>query len=187
VAFERPGEARAFLTGMAAVQLPRCQTTRRGHPVHSVSWTHALGARKLARCYDKGLERGGEAFKLGRLEDQRRYASGARPPADVVADPDYLRGRFEARFGPIRKAVDGVRAASFPVIAQALADEVKYGYRQPLEAERLAGSLIILSGGLPPRAPLPAEGGAALGRIRDRGRPVRVGRGQPGRRDRAGA
>lgn len=146
-AFERPGEARAFLAGMAALQLPRCQTTRRGHPVHSVSWTHATGARKLARVYDKGLEQGGEAFKFGRMEDQRRYPSGARPPVEVVADPDYLRGRFEARFGPIRKAVDGVKAASFPVIAQALADEARYGFREVREAERLAGSLVLLTGG----------------------------------------
>lgn len=146
-AFQRPQEARAFLAGMAAVQLPRCETTRRGHPVHSVSWTHATGRRKLARCYDKGLERGGEAFKFGRLEDQRRYPSGGRPPVEVVADPDYLRGRFEARFGPIRKAVDGVKAATFPVVAQALADEARYGYRDIREAERLAGALVMLSGG----------------------------------------
>jgi hypothetical protein len=145
--FARPQEARAFLAGMAAVQLPRCETTRRGHPVHSVSWTHAAGKRKLARCYDKGLERGGEAFKFGRMEDQRRYPSGARPPVDVVADPDFLRGRFEARFGPIRKAVEGVKAATFPVIAQALADEARYGYRDLFETERLAGSLVLLTGG----------------------------------------
>jgi hypothetical protein len=43
--------------------------------------------------------------------------------------------------------VDGVKAASFPVIAQALADEARYGFRDVLEAERLAGSLVILSGG----------------------------------------
>jgi hypothetical protein len=145
--FDRPQEARAFLAGMAAVQLPRCETTRRGHPVHSVSWTHAAGKRKLARCYDKGLERGGEAFKFGRLEDQRRYPSGARPPVEVVADHDFLRGRFEARFGPIRKAVDGVKAATFPVVAQALADEARFGYRDVREAERLAGALVILTGG----------------------------------------
>jgi hypothetical protein len=145
--FERPQEARAFLAGMAAVQLPRCETTRRGHPVHSVSWSHARGARKLARAYDKGLEQGGEAFKFGRLEDQRRYPSGGRPPIEVVADGAYLRGRFEARFGPIRKAVEGVKAATFPVVAQALADEARYGYRDMREAERLAGALVMLSGG----------------------------------------
>jgi hypothetical protein len=145
--FARPAEARAFLAGMAAVDLPRTETTRRGHPVHSVSWTHPNGARKLGRCYDKGLERGGEAWELARLEDQRRFASGGRPPAEVVSEPGYARSRFEARFGPIRKAVDGVKAASFPVVAQALADEVRYGYRDVLEAERLAGSLVLLTGG----------------------------------------
>jgi hypothetical protein len=145
--FRRPQEARAFLAGMASVQLPRCETTRRGHPVHSVSWTHAAGRRKLARCYDKGSEQGGESFRFGRLEDQRRYPSGHRPPVGVVAEAQYLRGRFEARFGPVRKAVDGVKAATFPVVAQALADEVRYGYRDLAEAERLAGALVLLTGG----------------------------------------
>ncbi len=145
--FARPAETRAFLAGMAAVDLPRTETTRRGHPVHSVSWTHPNGAKKLGRCYDKGLERGGEPWELARLEDQRRFASGGRPPAEVVCEPGYARSRFEARFGPIRKAVDGVKAASFPVVAQALADEVRYGYRDVLEAERLAGSLVLLTGG----------------------------------------
>lgn len=145
--FDRPQDARAFFAGMASVQLPRCETTRRGHPVHSISWTHASGARKLARCYDKGLERGGEAFQYGRLEDQRRYGSNGRPPVEVVCEDGYAKGRFEARFGPVRKAVDGVKAASFPVIAQALADEARYGYRDVREAERLAGSLVLLTGG----------------------------------------
>jgi hypothetical protein len=40
-----------------------------------------------------------------------------------------------------------VKAASFPVIAQALADEARYGYRSWQEAEKLAGSLVLLSGG----------------------------------------
>jgi hypothetical protein len=145
--FHRQTEARAFFAGMAAVELPRTETTRRGRPVHSIAWTHPTGRRILARCYDKGLELGGEAFRLGRLEDQRRYASGKRPPAELVADPDYARGRFVARFGPIRRAVDGVKAATFPVIAQAIADEVRYGYRDWREGERLAGSLVLLVGG----------------------------------------
>jgi len=145
--FHRPVDARAFLAGMAAIDLPRSHTTRRGHPVQSVSYSHATGKRILARCYDKGLERGGEPWQTARLEDQRRYPSGGRPPIEVVADGKFLRGRFEARFGPIRKAVDGVKAASFPVIAQALADEARYGYRTAREVERLAGSLVILSGG----------------------------------------
>jgi hypothetical protein len=145
--FRRPQEARAFFAGMAATQLPRCETTRRGHPVHSVAWTHARGARRLARCYDKGLERGGEAFRLGRLEDQRRFGSGGRPTIESAASEGYARERFRARFEPIRKAVAGVKAATFPVVAQALADEVRYGYRDVREAERLAGALVLLTGG----------------------------------------
>jgi hypothetical protein len=145
--FNRPGDARAFLAGMAALELPRCETTRRGTPVHSISWTHAQGRRKLARCYDKGLERGGEAFHSARLEDQGRFAAGARPPVDVAAELEFQRQRFVRRFAPMRKAVDGVKAASFPVVAQALADEVRYGFRSAPEARALAGSLVLLRGG----------------------------------------
>lgn len=145
--FGAPREARAFLAGMATLQLPRCETTRRGDPVHSISWTHATGRRKLARCYDKGLERGGEPFESVRLEDQRRFPSGHRPTVEAVADAEFQRRKFVQRFEPMRKAVDGVKAASFPVIAQALADEVRYGYRAAREAERLAGSLVLLCGG----------------------------------------
>lgn len=145
--FDREQEGRAFLAGMASVQLPRCDTTRRGDPVHSIAWTHARGRRILARCYDKGLERGGEAFQYGRMEDQRRFPSGARPSIETAADPAYMRERFHARFAPIEKAVRGVKAATFPVVAQAIADEAKYGYRDVLEAERLAGSLLLLRAG----------------------------------------
>jgi hypothetical protein len=146
-AFGAEREARAFLAGMATLDLPRCDTIRRGTPAHSIAWANSKGRRLLARCYDKGLERGGDPFRFVRLEDQRRFASGARPPVEVAADPAYQRDRFRSRFEPMRKAVDGVKAASFPVVAQALADEVKYGYRSPREAERLAGALVLLSGG----------------------------------------
>jgi hypothetical protein len=140
-------EARAFLQGMATLQLPRCDTIRRGTPVHSIAWANRLGRRLLARTYDKGLEQGGEAFKFVRFEDQRRFPSGHRPSIDVVADPSFQRTQFVNRFAPMRKAVDGVKAASFPVVAQALADEVRYGYRTWAEGERLAGALVLIGGG----------------------------------------
>lgn len=146
--FPSVNEGRAFFAGMAAVELPRCETTRRGSPVHSVWWTGAKGREIKSRVYDKGLERGtDDPFTLGRLEDQRRYPSGGRVPVDVLADRDWCRERFAARFDPTRKAVDGVKCASIPVIGQALADEARYGYRDWKEAERLAGSLILLAGG----------------------------------------
>lgn len=141
-------EGRAFFAGMAAIELPRCETTRRGSPVHSVWWTGAKGREIKGRVYDKGLERGtAEAFTLGRLEDQRRFPSGHRPHFKDLADPDYARSTFARRFAPVRRAVDGVKCASIPVIGQALADEARYGYRTWGEAERLAGSLILLAGG----------------------------------------
>jgi hypothetical protein len=145
--FDDRGRARAFLAGMASVELPRCEAIRRGTPVHSVAWAHERGRRLLARCYDKGSEQGGEAFRSVRLEDQGRFPSGARPPLDVAADVEFQRARLVRRFGAMRKAVDGVRAASFPVVAQAIADEVKYGYRSAREAERMAGALVLLNGG----------------------------------------
>ncbi len=145
--FNRPEETRAFIAGMAAFTLPRTETTRRGHPVHSISWTHPKGKKILARCYDKGTERGGEPWELARLEDQRRFGTADRPTLDAVSEPGYARSRFESRFGPIRKAVEGVRAASFPVVAQELADQARYGYRTYREVERLAGALVILNGG----------------------------------------
>jgi hypothetical protein len=53
----------------------------------------------------------------------------------------------------MRKAVDGVKAASFPVVAQAIADEVKYGFRSPSEARQLAGSLVLFTGGAAENVP----------------------------------
>jgi hypothetical protein len=47
----------------------------------------------------------------------------------------------------MRKAVDGVKAASFPVVAQSIADEVKYGYRSASEGRQLAGTMVLLRGG----------------------------------------
>ena len=115
--FVNEAEARAFLAGMAALDLPRCETIRRGRPVHSVAWAHPSGRRVLARCYDKGLERGGEPWKRVRLEEQGRFRAGARPPLEVVADPGFQRERFGRRFRPMAEAMQGVRAATFPVIA----------------------------------------------------------------------
>lgn len=146
-AFESPAHGRAFMGGMAALELPRMQATRRGTPPHSVWWTGERTRKIRARVYDKSREQGGEPWEAIRLEDQRSLPSGARYAVEQVADPLMQRQWFRARFEPMRKAVRGVRAASFPVIAQAIADEVKYGYRSHREAERLAGTLILVAGG----------------------------------------
>lgn len=143
-----PAEGRAFMAGMAAIELPRMEATRRGTPPHSVWWTGAKSATIKARTYCESFKVAGrEPFERLRLEDQRRFPNGHRPPLEVAADPDRQRELFMRRFDPMRKAVDGVTAASFPVVAQALADEARYGYRSVREVERLAGALVVMTGG----------------------------------------
>lgn len=145
--FPTAQHGRAFMAGMAALEFPRLEATRRGTPPHSVWWTGPRSRKIRNRVYDKSRERGGEPWLAIRLEDQRSFPTRYRWPVELVADPDFQREHFEGRFGPMRKAVEGVKAASFPVIAQALADEVKYGYRSAPEARALAGSLVLLGGG----------------------------------------
>ena len=143
-----PAEGRAFMAGVAAMEFPRLEATRRGSPVHSVWWTGARSAVIKNRAYCESFKvTGREPFERLRLEEQGRFPNGRRPPLEVAADPDFQRERFQRRFEPMRKAVRGVTAASFPVIGKALADEVKYGYRTHREVERLAGALVILGGG----------------------------------------
>jgi hypothetical protein len=143
-----PTEGRAFLAGMAALELPRLEATRRGTPVHSAWWTGEHSATIKCRVYDEAFKlETREAFERIRLEDQRRYRAAERPPLDVAADPEFQRQAFLRRFEPMRRAVDGVKAASFPVVAQAIADEFRYGYRSLRESERLAASLVLLTGG----------------------------------------
>lgn len=139
---------RALIAGVAAINFPRLERTARGAPVHSVWWTGAKSRAIKNRVYCESFKvEGRQPFERVRLEDQRRFPNGHRPSLEVAADPDFQRRNFVRRFDPMRKAVDGVTAATFPVIAQALADELKYGYRTHREVERLAGSLVILSGG----------------------------------------
>lgn len=143
-----PAQGRAFMAGMASLEMPRMEATRRGTPPHSVWWTGAKSAAIKARTYCESFKvEGREPFERLRLEDQRRFPSGKRPTLEAAADPVKQRQLFMRRFEPMRKAVDGVTAASFPVIAQALADEARYGYRSVREVERLAGAMIMLTGG----------------------------------------
>jgi hypothetical protein len=136
------------MAGVAAMEFPRLEATRRGTPVRSVWWTGAKSAAIKGRAYCESFKVAGrEPFERLRLEEQGRFPNGRRPPLEVAADPEFQRERFLRRFEPMRKAVQGVTAASFPVIAQALADEALYGYRTVPEVERLAGALVILGGG----------------------------------------
>lgn len=146
--FEQEAEARAFLAGMAALELPRCEAVRRGTPVRSVAWVHARGRRILGRCYDKGLERGGAPFESIRFEDQGRFSSsGGRPPVEVAAEPEFQRRRLVQRFGSMARSLRGVKAMTVPVLALRIAEEVQYGYRPAAEAKELVGSLVLLRSG----------------------------------------
>jgi hypothetical protein len=146
-----PSEGRGFMAGVATLEMPRLEATRRGTPVHSVWWTGAKSATIKNRAYCESFKVAGrEPFERIRLEDQRRFPSGHRPTLEAAADPARQRQLFQRRWEPMRKAVDGVKAASFPVVAQALADEVRYGFRPWREAERLAGALVLFTGGVKP-------------------------------------
>jgi hypothetical protein len=146
-----PSRGRALIAGVAAIDFPRLARTARGAPVHSVWWTGAKTRAIKSRVYCESFKVDGrEPFARVRLEAQGRFPNGRRPPLEVAADPHFQRQAFVRRFEPMRKAVEGVTAATFPVIAQALADEVKLGYRTFREAEQLAGSLVLFGGGVRP-------------------------------------
>jgi hypothetical protein len=139
---------RAFLAGLSAVELPRCETTRRGTPVHSVWWTGARSAAVKARAYCESFKvRGREPFERVRLEVQLRMRGCRRVEVDAVCDPEWRAAVFRRRLEPVLRQTSGLRCVTLPVLARALADEVRYGLRDVREAERLAGALVLLHSG----------------------------------------
>jgi hypothetical protein len=145
--FDQAAEGRAFLTGMAAMELPRLEGSRRPNvgQARSIHWTGARTAAIKARVYCESFKvEGRQLGERVRMEAQGRMPNGARPPLDVVADPSWQAERFRRRFEPIRKAVDGVKASSMPAAERAIIDDVKAGRRDYRQAERLLGALVIL-------------------------------------------
>ncbi len=141
--FERPADGMAFLGGMAALDWPRLKPVVYGKPPETVALTYQnSNGRILARAYDTGLLRGGfERGEAIRLEDQKRFPSGARPSDFLEAG--YARQRFEKRFLPMYKAAQGVRVASLPVIAEHVAGLVAAGEMTHHAARRLVGFLVL--------------------------------------------
>jgi hypothetical protein len=140
-------DGRAFLSGMAAMEFPRLEGRRRPNvgQARSIDWTGAKTAAIKARVYCESFKvHGRELGEQVRVEAQRRYPNGHRPPLDVASDPAWQREQFLRRFEPMRKAVNGVTAATLPVIERAIVDEVKLGYRNYREAERLIGAMVFL-------------------------------------------
>jgi hypothetical protein len=144
--FGTVSECQAFFSGLAALDFPRTQPNLRGNPPHSLSWSHPQGRRILARAYDKGYEQGGARCLLARLEDQGRFGHGKRPGVDAL-EPSYVRGRFERRFAPLRRAARGVTVAGLPVIAEELAARIESGELTFPRAARLCGTLMLQNAG----------------------------------------
>jgi hypothetical protein len=142
-------EGQAVLAGMAALDVPACHPVVRGKPAHSVGYVHAKGRRILGRAYDKGREAGiAGPFELIRLEDQYRPASGARPGREQF-HAAYVRGRFHRRFMPLYRSARGVKVTGLPVIAREVAERIQAGELETRRAERMMGSLLLLSAGAP--------------------------------------
>ena len=142
-------EGQAVLAGMAALDVPSCQPVVRGKPAHSVGYVHLRGRRILGRAYDKGTEAGTAGpWELIRLEDQYRPASGARPGREHF-HAEYVRGRFHKRFMPLYRSARGVKVTGLPVIARDVAERVQAGELETRRAERMMGSLLLLSAGAP--------------------------------------
>lgn len=142
-------EGQAVLAGMAALDVPACHPVVRGKPAHSVGYVHARGRRILGRAYDKGREAGiAGPWELIRLEDQYRPASGARPGRENF-HAAYVRGRFHKRFAPLYRSARGVKVTGLPVIAREVAERVQAGELDTRRAERMMGSLLLLSAGAP--------------------------------------
>ena len=103
----------------------------------------------LGRAYDKGREAGtAEAWELIRLEDQFRPASGKRPGRENF-HAEYVRGRFHKRFVPLYRSARGVKVTGLPVVAKDVAERVHAGELDVRRAERMMGSLLLLSAGAP--------------------------------------
>lgn len=135
-----PAAVQNVLTGLASVQLARCETTRRGHPVKSIWWTPAHGTAIVARVYDKGRERGGPSLRYLRWEVQERFRPHQRPTFDAVCDPCWLQERFLKRFGRLGDSPHGLTIAAPQTLYDAIADDAATGLRSGLSAERLIGS-----------------------------------------------
>lgn len=153
--FDTPDQGIAFLYGVASADLPRSKPAVYGNPPETVYVLAEQSGRKLARVYDKGLESGtAERGQLIRLENQTRFGKEARMSADTLSDyPEFTSGKFRQRFAPLAESLDGVHAASLPVLAEHLAEKVHTGELTPRQAERFGGYL-LLSGtrfGMPSR------------------------------------
>lgn len=146
--FERSSEGLAALSGVAAMSLPRVKTeTIReagGRRIETVYLLGSSGRSVLGRWYDKGVESGSAARGLHvRPEQQGRFAKGARPPVDVIAQTNYVRDAFVKRFEPLWRASKGVKVAGRPELIDQVIDLAEAGEISPQAAQRMIGHVFL--------------------------------------------
>jgi hypothetical protein len=130
----------ALLAGFAVVDVPRTKPVVWGRPPETVYWTAWASGKTLARAYDKGLESNLAARgRMIRLEAQTRYTKEARR---AVTDLEPAQ-TFTKRFTPVAEATEGLTAATFPAVADRVAELVQEGRIKPLAASRLIGYLAL--------------------------------------------
>lgn len=144
------------LAAFASMQFPRCKTdTIRAvgdSRVETVYIRGFGGKRVLGRMYDKGVEALAAGVRPGgwvRLEDQRRFKSGARPLVSSESGST-VKERFESRFRPLYKATKGVTVGGPLVLNAQLSEQVRRGDLSYNEAERIAGYVSLAAHGLEP-------------------------------------
>lgn len=158
--FQEPAEGMAFLQGMAAVDVPRTKPASYGRPIETV-YLLGLGRktrRVLARCYDKGIEAGtARRGELIRLENQTRCSKDSADyiNPETMSEFHHLAGsHFAHRFAPVAESVNGVHAATAPVLADRVAELIADGRMSASKGTRLLGYLVAgqrLDGSVPER------------------------------------
>lgn len=144
--FAEPDAGLALLVGLSVVDVPRLKPGTEGRPIETVHWRGRGKSKRIrARAYDKGIESGSaERGRFIRLENQTRYTKEARMSARTHADqPRIASTQFHHRFAPVAESVDGLHAATVPVIADRLVDLSRRGVITWAAAERLAGYLLL--------------------------------------------
>ena len=149
LAFEDPGQGQAFLEGLAHLEVNRMGKSvvyrAKGGRCETVIWKAQGGRRTQARAYDKGVEAGmAEPGRLVRLEGQHRFGKAHRFRAEMISENrHFCQALYEARFGALAAATEGITAASMPVLVEKLRDQVARGEIKAGKAARLIGFLYL--------------------------------------------
>lgn len=143
--WEKGGEGIAILRGMAALDVPRMKPAVYGRPPQTVYLQGARSRTIYGRVYDKGVEASLAApGHLVRFEDQRRFDSKTRRMVENLEPAAF----FDQRFAEMRRAAEGIRAMSLPVMQRELAEQVVAGDIAYREAERLLGYVTMMETGV---------------------------------------